>query len=117
MIKPIYWDYHTNNGMHSAMLDYAKSKSLPALQCIVTFTDGSTMHEVFERQTKPCFYRVYDKGEGLYSVDIDTSVFKEPFFADRDMKRDELKESFIAWLYKHNKPDEIKTIVWSYSDY
>ena len=114
MIKPKYWDYRTSEGMHSAMQSYADGKSLPTLQCVITFADGSTMQEEFERQTKPCFYRVHNKEEGLYSIDIDTNVFKEPFFADRGMKQKELKQGFVDWLQKHNKPDEIKSIVWSY---
>lgn len=112
MHKPEYKDFHTSEGMHSAMWDYAKLLNKPSLIAKVIFADGSEMIEEFEHATKEVFYRVSDKEEGLYSVEIHTGKYKEPFFADRALSSKELKEGFINWLSKHNPMGSFK-VYWS----
>lgn len=112
MHKPKYWDFHTNDGMHNAMQDYAKSFNKPSLVATVKFEDGSEFTEEFEHATKEVYYRVFDKEEGLYSVSIHTAKYREPFFSDKDLTQKELKQGFLQWLEKNNKGVKF-TITWN----
>lgn len=111
MIKPQYHNYHTNDGIHAAMKDYAASFNKYSLIALVKFKDGEELIEEFERATKEVFYRVYDKEEGLYSVEVHTSKYKEPFFSAKDVTCKELKEGYVAWLKRINSSGF--TITWS----
>ena len=111
MLKPQYYNYHTNDGIHAAMKDYAASFNKSSLVALVKFKDGEELIEEFERATKEVFYRVYDKDEGLYSINVHTSKYKAPFLSAMDLTCKELKEGYVVWL-KEGEPAGF-TITWS----
>ena len=111
--KPKAKDFYTDQGLHSAMQQWASTQNKPSLCVEVQFSDGSKYNDEFQRETKEVQYKTKD-GE-IYTVEVHTSKFEETWFSDRSLTAKELKQGFVDWLYEVNNPDGIVSIKWKYS--
>ena len=113
MRKPRAADYPTDDGLHSAMDDYAAKKSYRGeLVCYVKFADGSG-GEMFRcgREPKEISYRTKD-GE-LYTVIYDGPRFVEPIInGGEPLTSGKMKAAITDWLNasgsEHDRPTEIR---------
>lgn len=109
-IKPKAKDFYTDQGLHSAMQQWASLQNKPSLCVEVQFKDGSKYNDEFQRETKEVQYKTQD-GE-IYTVEVHSGKFKETWFSNGSLSVKELKQGFVDWLYEGNNPDAIVSIKW-----
>jgi hypothetical protein len=107
MFKPNCRDHFTNEGMHTAMRQYAASKEKPQLSVFVTYADGSSgLLHTFERAKIQEKYKTPD-GD-FYYQDVDSGKFEPDFLpCENPLSIKELKKLVMAWL-ESSKPVAIK---------
>lgn len=112
MNKPRFKDYHTDEGLHHAMLQYADSFNKSSLLVKVEYSDGSVddKFHIFTRSKKPIQYRTAD-GE-IYEVCIDTGKYEPNFLPDHNapLTGAELKNAVKDWLNNHGGYKTVKFI-------
>lgn len=109
MNKPKAFDYMTDRGMHSAMAEWAKSKSKPTLSVSVVYSDSPDVWTVtFERATKQVKYRLQD-GE-IYTVDVDTAKFLDDDY--EEYSKADLKVKFEEYAQPVGEGISIVSMVW-----
>lgn len=113
MNKPNAKEFHTNDGMHSAMRLWAKCQSKFTLSVAVVFSDypEQTYTDTFERAQVERTYKTLD-GE-TYTVSIDSGKFKNTFMAaDDELTATELKAAFAEWVKPLNPQVTIVSLKW-----
>lgn len=107
MQKPQAKDFHTDDGLHAAMREYADYKSVPGvLHVTAVFKDGSVFTDEIERATEEISYKTRD-GE-WYSVARDSQLFRDWVYADGDEPENMMKMKVEEHLRKGS--GEMETI-------
>lgn len=102
MNKPKAKDYQTDDGMHTAMNDWACKQDKKILSVSVLFDDGSVFNDTFPRSKKSVQYKLQD-GE-IYTVDIDSAKFVNSFMSgDDELSSREFKEAFVKWVGRYKQ--------------
>ena len=107
MNKPTTKNYFTNDGMHSAMREYARSKEKTSLSVYVEYSDNSSgLLHVFKRAKIAEKYKTPD-GE-IYHQDIDSAKFEPDFLpCENPVTIKGLKKLIETWL-KSSSPTKIE---------
>ncbi len=103
--------YFTNDQAHAAARTKASNLTKKELVCTVTFNDDSIDTETFKRAKKEFKYKTPD-GDTYYQ-EYDSAMFFEPFFADRDLSKAEVKLGYDNWLKKVHGDNAIISIKWA----
>lgn len=113
MLKPQAKNFHTNDGMHAAMRDWANAQAKPEMQVTVIYDDSpDPFVDVFERVTKEVKYKTLD-GE-IYTVSVDTGKFVNSYMlaAEGELTASELKKAFAEWAHPTCDGVSIASIKW-----
>lgn len=113
MIKPQAKNFHTNDGMHAAMREWANAQAKAALQVTILYDDSDDPFvDTFERVKKEVTYKTLD-GE-IYTVEVDTGKFINSYMlaADSELTAAELKKAFAEWARPTCEGVSIASIKW-----
>ena len=107
MNKPVTKNYFTNDGMHSAMREFARSKEKSSLSVFVEYPDDSSgLLHVFKRAKIVEKYKTPD-GE-IYHQDINSVKFEPDFLpCENPVTIKELRQLIETWL-KSSSPTKIE---------
>ena len=106
--KPRASNYHTDDGMHAAMRQWAAAQARPDVTVECVYSDcGDLYIDTFEPATEEVEYRTRD-GE-VYTVSVDTGKYWALWLHDKQMTYRELRQRMERWL--HSDLDEGVTVV------
>ena len=111
MKKPVTKDYQTNDGMHAAMREWAKTYNKPTLRVQCQWTDSDEWYsDTFEPCTKEVPYKAPD-GETYYQA-VDIAKY-EPCDSWEEMTPGVLKNHVNDWLISSDPQVKINKLIWS----
>lgn len=117
MLKPQAKNFHTNDGMHAAMRDWANAQAKPEMEVVLIFSDRRDEDDVFrdsfKRVQKEVAYKTPD-GE-TYTVGVDTAKFENTFMSGYpdELASTDFKKAFADWAGRNlNKGVSVVSIKW-----
>ena len=111
MKKPVAKDYQTNDGMHAAMREWAKTQNKPTLRVQCQWTDSPDWYiDTFEPLTKEVEYKTPD-GE-VYTQTVDVAKY-EPCDLTEGLTAGKLRKHVNNWLISADPDVKVVKTIWS----